>query len=697
MVQSRIGTDVNYMENSKLNMNDRGHASCLYIVSILDNDYVIALGKQATNFADKGVVYYPIYLLNSKYKIKAKIGVYETEVHLAASLLDDEDDVDLTLFKEPLLFSYVDSTYLETYGTHGDDVSAKTIKKGKKEAEEEPKETKKADPEKEVDSEKEKEANPEDEDLSDSDDVFHISVPAKKNEEETAIIPKMTLDDVFEKDSILQALPTWPPETQEDAKKMRSAFKETKNVQDNWFAKRLQNRNYKVHLNEGKGDCFFATIRDSYAQLGYRTTAQKLRTILSQQVNLALFEHYQQIYKELLNEDKDLDQEIEDLVKQNKSLQKESEKTRKLENEKEIIEKALPVAKMLAIKKNQKNETGAILSEMNFMQNIGSVDELKTFVLTSEYWADHWAFMQMEVLLKTKFIVIENTDDPNQMLRCTEAHKTDFDPTYYILLAYSGGSHYELASYKEKKIFKFGEIPFDIKKLVVDKCMERSTGAFNMISDFRQFQSDLGIAPVAKDEIEVEGVVSDLYDSELVLSFHSRSDKLKKPGVVEADNIPINKRSAFAELSKYDSWRKRLDDSWVGDGKTAAHFTTKDGNRWVSVDHYLLAVPFKDSYPSVYTEYTASNPLGKKLDEARTSIGKKKDKIGNHYEIWKKVSRGVDTTEFRKEALFAKFSQNLDMKDLLKATHLAKLEHYRQGQKPFVDIALMEVRSKLST
>jgi predicted NAD-dependent protein-ADP-ribosyltransferase YbiA (DUF1768 family) len=230
--------------------------------------------------------------------------------------------------------------------------------------------------------------------------------------------------------------------------------------------------------------------------------------------------------------------------------------------------------------------------------------------------------------------------------------------------------------------------------------MERTTGAFNKIPDFRQFQSDLGIIqPVANEseqEEEVEGIVSDLYNPDLVLSFHSRSDKLKQPGVVEADDVPINKRSEFAELAKYDSWRKRLDDSWVGDGKNAAHFTTEDGNRWVSVDHYLLAVTFKDSYPSIYTDYTANNPLGKDLDKARISITKKKDKIGTHYEAWKKASR-VDMTGFRKEALLAKFNQNLDMKDLLKATGMAKLEQYRQGQKPFVDIALMEVRSKNGT
>ena len=130
MVQSKIKDGLNFTEHDKLNIADRGHSSCLYIVPILDKEYLVVLGKQNTHFAKEGVVFFPIYILNKKHKLKAQIGVYEAEVAIATSLLDDEGDVDLTQLSDPLLFSYVDMTYLDKYGASGEDLSAKTMTPG---------------------------------------------------------------------------------------------------------------------------------------------------------------------------------------------------------------------------------------------------------------------------------------------------------------------------------------------------------------------------------------------------------------------------------------------------------------------------------------------------------------------------------------------------------------------------------------
>ena len=60
MVQSKRVNTVNFAENSKLNLDDTGHSSCLYIVPILEKEYVIVLGKQTTYYAKEGIVFYPI-------------------------------------------------------------------------------------------------------------------------------------------------------------------------------------------------------------------------------------------------------------------------------------------------------------------------------------------------------------------------------------------------------------------------------------------------------------------------------------------------------------------------------------------------------------------------------------------------------------------------------------------------------------
>ena len=690
MVKSKIVNTVNYSEHSKLNLADRGHSSCLYIVPILDKEYLIALGKQDASYADQGLVFYSIYLLNSKHKIKAKVGVYEAEVAIATSLLDDEGDVDLTQLGDPLLFSYVNSLYLDKYGTSGEDLSAKTMTHDEiiKELENDVMGDDKKDEVEVVDI-----SPDESDEEEDDDDVFKIKKNTKPETGKDLNEQPLTYETVFTKETHMPTLPTWTAETQEEAKISRKEYKKTKNLNDNWFVKLLKNKNYILHENEGAGDCFFATIRDSFAQLGYITTVEKLRFYLAQEVDDSYFKQYQEVYKGIDTETKMLDHEMDVLQKTNVALKKQSDKTEKMEHQKDIVTEALHVKKEFNKMKNQKMEANELLGEFGFMKNIQTVDDLKSYVKTQAFWADHWTLNKMEAFLKTKFIIIEKTDDPNQMLRCTEAHIDDFDPTYYTILAYYGNRHYELVSFKDKKIFKFGEIPFDIKKLVVDKCMERATGVFNRIPAFRQFQEELGIQPQLSPDSHAS--IAELCDPKLVLSFHSRSDKSKKPGMVEADTIPTEKRTEFSQLSKIDSWRRRLDDSWVGDGKTLAPFTTEDGNRWSSVVHYLTALPFKESNPAIYIDFCADTDLGKDLDKALSSLSKKK--AGRHFAAWNKTSKLEESIKeaYRKEALTAKFTQNLDMKELLKSTGMAKLEKYRSGTTPFVDIALMEVRASI--
>ena len=722
MVQSKIAEDINYSETSKLRLSDKDHASCLYIVPLYDQDYLIALGKQITEYAQKGVVFYSIYLLNQKHKIKARIGVYEADVSIATSLLDEDGDVDLIQLNDPLLFSFVTPDYLDTYGTHGDDLSAKTMTPEELQKEIESEVFGDGDDDGDNDDDKgikEVDVVPDESDLDqdteddddDDDDVFSIKskepetnntgdASADAADTKTENTPKrLTFDDVFEKEEPLPTLPTWVAETADDAKNLRDVYKKSKNTQDSWLVTAMKNKEYKLHRNEGGGDCLFAAIRDAYAQLGYKTTISTLRKYLSQQVDITLYEQYKEIYEGVELEGKALDAEMDQLQKTNVALKKQSEKTEKMEHQKDIVNEALHVKKQYNQKKTQKGGATDLIEEFGFMKNIHNLDDLKTFVQTSDYWADHWAFMKMESFLKTKFIVLENTEDVNQMIRCTETHDDDFDPAYYILFGYYGDRHYELASYKDKKIFKFGEIPFDVKKLVVDKCMEKSTGVYNRIGAFRQFQTEIGIKPAdprSTTEPDDETQVAELYDPKLVLSFHARSDQKKKPGLVDADDIPVAKRTLFAELTKpeFSLWRRRLDDSWVGDGKTAGPFTTADGKRWASVEHYLMAVPFKESNPAVYADFASDTAIGKSLEKAKEAVGKKKGKEGKHYEVFKKTSQLDDTVRdaYRKEALMAKFSQNLDLKEILKATGMAKLERYQQGQAPFVDVALMEVR-----
>src|SRR6056300_1965367 len=125
------------------------------------------------------------------------------------------------------------------------------------------------------------------------------------------------------------------------------------------------------------------------------------------------------------------------------------------------------------------------MDEFDYMKNIKTLDEFKDFIKTRHYWADTWAISTLERLLNIKVIIMSETayknGDLDSVLSCGQLNDDElekvggFKPEHYTITSYDG-THYKTISYKDKKILKFSEVPYDVKALIVNKCMERNAG-----------------------------------------------------------------------------------------------------------------------------------------------------------------------------------------------------------------------------
>ena len=77
MVVSNINSDVSYPERKTIDEDDKGQDVSMYQIRLFDIDVVIALGNVKYNFANKNIVYCPVYIIVDESDKIYQIGVYE--------------------------------------------------------------------------------------------------------------------------------------------------------------------------------------------------------------------------------------------------------------------------------------------------------------------------------------------------------------------------------------------------------------------------------------------------------------------------------------------------------------------------------------------------------------------------------------------------------------------------------------------
>ena len=692
MVVSKINPKVNYVEQKSIDLEDVGHQSTLYVMEIYDISVIIVLGKPKYTFSSKDVIFYPIYVVADN-KIKSQIGVFETKSSKTIQLLDDEGDIDIDKLGEPLLYSFVNKKYIQKANSNPDkyiQAEEEFIQKPREELEEV-----------EINEEEEEEEQ-EDEDET---DALKLKVSKSKISSEKEKVDSVLEDGIFITNPRFVEPALLLEELESDADEIKSKYKET--TRNTWIEKFMKNDQYSIEETASNGDCFFDTVRLAFEQIGKKTTIAKLRALVASQLTDEIFQENYNLYMGFQMDIQNIKKDLHDIKQTNTVYAKRMKKIDDKSEKDKILKETEDLKDQYRKKMKELKETESLRDlYIGFMKDIDSLDKYRAYIQTSGFWADTWAISTLENLLKIKMIILSEDAYKKKafdnVLNCGEINvelqkskKVQFDPQFYIMTSYDG-SHYRLISYKKKGILTFKEIPYDIKILTVNKCLEKNSGIFYMIQEFKNFKSRLGLdpdegSPEKDDELEEQS--SDLYDKTTVFNFHSKSLD-SKPGKGAGEHIDKSRVSSYATLSKIEDWRRKLDDSYT------MPFTV-DGHRWSTVEHYLQGSKFKKSYPDFYAQFSLDNTseLSSDVDLAKlvgdTSKTKYKNIRPKNVKIDVDYHLGRSDIE-RETAIYAKFYQNEPFKQLLLATGDALLAQYLRRKPSEPDMILMKVRKQLS-
>lgn len=683
MVLSKINSDISYPELKSVDPSDLKQESNLYQVDVKDAEIIIAVGNPKNTFEDKNIMYFPIYLVKKNNKV-VQIGVYEIKSSDYINYLDSHNNLNVEKLDDPLIYSFVTKDMLTKL---------------------------RMEPESSLLREKEKEKEKKKDVLilnkKSTDDELE---EGEIREEETVVFSSIPEErkDTFILTKGVPIPPLLPEETKKSAKELNTQYKEANT--DNWVQKYMKNKNYGIIDNEGKGDCFFATIRDAFSNIAQQTSVEKLRKKLSGEVDEKLLMTYKELYDNFNSMLSESTVKIKELSLEYDKLQKVFASTLDRTERKLISESAKKVKLEHDNLIKDREVSAKVIKEYKFMKGINTVEQLKKQIRTCEFWAETWAISTLERILNIKTILLSSEayreKDLANVIQCGQLNDSllenrgVFLPEYYIIEDFTGG-HYKLVSYKDKMIFKFSELPYDLKKKIAEKCLEGETGTFAIIPDFQQFKKTIkktgsssgkGVEEYYDDLSESK--LRGMYDDDTVFSFYSKSGDKPLPGKGAGEKIPNDKIKEYTKLASIPQWRKKLSDYWVEP-------FLLDDHKWSSVEHFYQASKFKRMNPDFYLSFSLD--YGKELgkDAATAKAAGSKDAKYNGT-LLRPLDVQIDPdffgtrdNEAKTKARKAKFTQSEDLKNLLLATKTAKLVHQQKGKKPIVFDDLMILRGKL--
>ena len=653
MVVSNINSNVSYPERKTIDEEDKGQDVSMYQITLFDNDVVIALGNIKYNFSKEKVLYCPVYIIVDESEKIYQIGVYEIskKKYDKGKYLDEEGDLDISKLQGPLLYTFVDKSYIKKCMKNEilvEDESSKT-KSDEDDLED--------DDEQEDDEKEEKKSKGDDDEETDDDveDDLNAATKSPTLSNPPPVLVDLNIEENVDDDDFFTE-----GETDKDEKKERKKYKKPVDRRDpnSWIQEYLHNNNYSVLDNEGGGDCFFAVIRDGFKNINKDVSVDKLREMLTEKTTQDQYQNYKERYTMLKNELTDIRRQIPDTKAKTKEIKKKFNKlVRTAKKEKDVPTRSsqMKEAKQEKKKYTESKEKGERLerdlkeakrnwSDISWMKGITSLDKLKSKMLTCNFWADSVTTDVLELVLNTKFVIISsvNWGQGTPPLICGNfvqqevEDKGYFKPKYYIIMEHTG-NHYKLIKYKGKGIFRFHEIPYGLKTQIVNRCMKsRGKTLYNYIPKFAKLIGQRIEVPEAKqleelmgdegkkenkgadeDDVEIDDDINpevtptptpedgSLYNDDTHFVFYSKSSD-KKPGMGAGEKIAEGDVEKYVPLTKMKNWRRVLSNMHVKKDETGnvGPLFKLDGKNWASVEHYYHANKFKKNNPDFYNVFS---------------------------------------------------------------------------------------------
>ena len=757
MVKSKLNKDINYHEYSHLEEEDFNYNTPLFEVQLLRDPQkvVIGLGQLNYHFAKRySVVYAPIYLFNVDMEFMKQIGVYEMPSNQIK--MDESGDLDIHKLT-PLLYGFVNTELLRKSRAKGGIITATAtatatatdIKKKATEVNEIKKSLGKPIASANTSTSADADANADnssddDDDTTDADTLFGLDAKQKHLLSGASILPLQTKEQSELERRQYKPNPAADLWIQKYLRNKYFNFIDNEGGSDGFFAVIRD-----ALLTQGRT----TTILELRKQLSDEVTDEVFRAYREK------FAMYHALTRTQTRETKELVSNYNDMKRRISSIHDRAQQqlmiagAKKLVVEHNLKHDEMKYTKILAGAYDYMREVRSAeqlkerMMTSIYWPDAWAVDTMERVLNMKFIMFSRDAYEVGDI---DNVLLCDNGGGGNAGPKCQV-----FEPTAYILISRGisltnasaavgggGGKHarnrsrsrsrsrspthrhiitdsksinYTLITYKTHGVLAFSELPYDIKLLVTTKCLETQTCGYSAIPQFKLFQRELGIRV---DEIPNESLDdlleevhtgatgasgrngAHLYTPDIVFQFYAKSNPNALPGCGPGEKIPETEKIHFHKLATFENWRRKLSNFWNEPFML-------DNHTWQSVEHYYQGSKFKNNNREFYLKFSLDSRSELSSDPVLAkAAGSKSGKLKNGSSAVIRPSRITIDPDFfnhgrsereMENAMFAKFSQNKGLKDMLLATRNAKLVHYQRGARPDVYQHLMRVRHKLRT